>query len=192
HELKGAAPAGVGGDLERTRTRRRGRIALIAAAAGVAACAVIAVLVIGRRPPTPAADDPAARWVASLAPERQLQPRLSWPTADRHRPYDPQRASAKRVETISFELLAELERRRDPRALVAAQLLLGNLAAAAGALDLAAESADTWSDRAALALVEGDAERAIIAAAAALQRQTDHPQALWNRALALDALGLDR
>jgi hypothetical protein len=193
HELKAAAPAGTGGERGQVRVRRRRRqFALISMVAGLAAAAAIAVLVLGLGPRAPAEDDLTGRLVAALAPERQLRPRLSWPTVDRHRPYDPPRAGAKRVETISFELLAELERRRDPRALVAAQLLLGNLPAATGELDRAPDGSDTWSDRAALALVEGDAERAIIASAAALRQQPDHPQAQWNRALALDALGLDR
>jgi len=169
--------------------RRRTRTIIGFASLAVAAAAAL-VLYLGRREPKP--DDLADRVFASLAPHRQLEPRLSWPAADRYRPYDPPRAATTRPETLSFELLAEVEKAGDARALPAAQLLTGNIDAASAALDKAADTADTLADRAAVALIHHDAERALVAAAAAIDRTPTHPQARWNRALALQALGLDR
>jgi hypothetical protein len=134
---------------------------------------------------------------AALRPTRGLAPRLAYPGADRHRAYDTVRASgaarpAGDPEAISFDLLARLERLSDPRALVAAHVLTGATERATQLLDRAAESADEASDRAALALLGGDAEGALLAADRALARAPEHRPAAWNRALALSALGLDR
>ena len=169
--------------------RRRTRTIIGFATLAVAAAAAL-VLYLGRRDPKP--DDLTDRVFASLAPHRQLEPRLTWPAVDRYRPYDPPRAATTKPEMLSFELLAEVEKAGDARALPAAQLLTGNIDAATAALDKAADSADTLADRAAVALVRHDAERALVAAAAALDKTPTHPQARWNRALALQALGLDR
>jgi hypothetical protein len=62
----------------------------------------------------------------------------------------------------------------------------------AAALRRAGDSADAESDRAALALVEHDAAAALAHATRALQLAPGHPQAAWNRALALRDLGLVR
>jgi cellulose synthase operon protein C len=56
----------------------------------------------------------------------------------------------------------------------------------------AAASPAVIADRAALALAEGDAERALELADAALSSQPGHSAATWNRALALRELGLPR
>lgn len=159
-------------------------------AAPMAAAAAVMLYVLVRR--ASPAEDVDARFIAALSPHRQLEPRLSWPSADRHRPYDPVRAQAQRVEPLPFELRASLERMHDVRATAAAALLAGNTGAAAAELARAPETPDLLSDRAAVALVLGDPELAIVATTAALARAPTHPQALWNRALALHALGLDR
>ena len=178
-------------DLGRARAGRRRRWPRwIALAAPIAAAAAVALYVVVRR--APPARDPDARFIAALSAHRQLEPRLSWPSADRHRPYDPVRAQAQRVEALPLELLVTIERMHDARAAAAAALLAGNSGAAAAELARAPETPDVLSDRAAVALVQGDPELAIIATAAALARAPTHPQARWNRALALHALGLDR
>jgi hypothetical protein len=77
-------------------------------------------------------------------------------------------------------------------AAAAAELLAGEPGRALAALAGARESADVLSDRAAIALVAGEAPRALQLADAALRSQPQHPQARWNRALALRDLGLRR
>ena len=186
-EVAAAQPS----DLSAARERKR-RWITVAVPLVAAAAAVVIYLAIRK------SDHPHAqvasiedKFATALRPHRELEPRLSWPGADHHRAYDPPRAAAGEAEHVSFDLLAELEHTGDRRAVAAAQILTGNLPAAAG--ELAKDTtADAASDRAAIALVQGDAERAVREAAAALALAPDHAQAAWNRALALHMLGLDR
>jgi len=170
---------------ESARAGRRSRFVVTALGGGLAAAALLLYFAI---PHSPDFED---RFMAALAPHRELQPRLTWPVADRYRPYDPPRAVGSAKETLSRGLLADAEQARDPRALVAAEILAGELDAAEKAL-AGAKTADAMSDRAAIALVLGHPERALVNAAAALDLDANHPQATWNRALALHALKLDR
>jgi len=177
-------------DLAQARAARRRRHRWLVLAAPLAAAAAAALFVMVRRAPSAGGLD--AQLIAALSPHRRLEPRLSWPGADQHRPYDPSRAAIQRPEALPVELLAGLERTHDARAAAAAALLTGNAAIAAAELARAPETPDVLSDRAAVALVQGDPDLAVIATAGALARAPGHPQALWNRALALHALGLDR
>jgi len=197
-DVAAAQPADLGAARERKRREREserargGRRWIALAVPLVAAAAAVAIYLVVRRPDhrtqVASVED---RFAAALRPHRELEPRLSWPGADHHRAYDPPRAATGEAEHVSFDLLAELEHTGDRRAVAAAQILVGNVPAAA--TELAKDtSADAASDRAVLALVQGDAERALREAAAALAIAPDHPQARWNRALALHALGLDR
>ncbi|HET9990584.1 MAG TPA: CHAT domain-containing protein [Kofleriaceae bacterium] len=192
-EVAAAQPADLGAVRERKRNEHaRSRRWIGVAVPVVAAAAALVIYLVVRRPDhrtqVASVED---RFAAALRPHRELEPRLSWPGADRHRAYDPPRAGSGEAEHVSFDLLAELEHTGDRRAVAAAQILVGNAPAAAA--ELAKDtSADAANDRAALALVQGDAERALREAAAALALAPDHPQARWNRALALHALGLDR
>lgn len=187
-----AAPAD---DLGRARTRAKRRRVLGIAIAAPLLAAGLAAYCVARGPGEPGVAEAAVgeQVAAALAPERSMLPRLSWAPADRHRPYDVVRAGgAGTREALSFELLAKIERLGDPRALAAANALIGNVERAGQVLETAGESADAWSDRAALALIAGDAERALLAADRALAAAPAHGPALWNRALALVELGLDR
>ncbi len=187
-----AAPAD---DLGRARTRAKRRRVLGIAIAAPLLAAGLAAYCVARGPGEPGVAEAAVgeQVAAALAPERSMLPRLSWAPVDRHRPYDVVRAGgAGAREALSFELLAKIERLGDPRALAAAHVLIGNVERAGQVLETAGESADAWSDRAALALIAGDAERALLAADRALAVAPEHGPALWNRALALVELGLDR
>lgn len=131
--------------------------------------------------------------IAALDRHRGIEPRLSWAPVDRYRAYGTAReAGAPPGEPLSFELLARVERLNDPLALAGANLLIGNVERALRELDAAPDTADTWSDRAAVALLAKNHERALYAADQALASAPDHAQARWNRALALSGLGLDR
>jgi hypothetical protein len=163
--------------------RRRLRPVIFAAVATLAVAATL-VLVLRLRP----REAPVA---LALAPTRALEPRLTWPDADRHRPLAVMRGVAAH-ERVGHDLLDRLEQRGDARALGAAELLAGDDAAAERALARVTEPADRTSDLAAVALARGDAVKALELADAALQLQPAHAQASWNAALALRALGLRR
>ncbi len=179
-------------DLEaRAAARRRPRW-LVAGLAGLAAAALL--LVVLRRAPTPV--DRVAPAVASLAgdlgPRRTLEARLSYPGADRYRALDVARGAADR-EDISLARMAELEAARDWHGLAVAALLAGEPARAASRFAQAAPSPAVDSDLAALELRDGSPaalERGLAAADRALEAAPDHGPALWNRALVLAALNL--
>jgi cellulose synthase operon protein C len=189
----------------RRPVRRRPQlvIAAMASLVGAAAALILWLKTDGSEDGRPVVADAVTAFAGALAPTRAIEARLSWPGADRYRPYDTARAgSAQRpAETLSFDLLARIEKLGDPRATSAARLLVGQAAQAAsptwptrgkvlGGIQPARRSADVASDRAAIALVSGKPEQAVLAAAAALESDPRHVQATWNRALALERLGM--
>jgi cellulose synthase operon protein C len=192
-DVAAGEPASLDAARDRKRVHTAGRRWIALAVPLIAAAAAVVIYLAVRRPDRPHVQVASIedRFAAALRPHRELEPRLAWPGADRHRAYDPPRAAAGEAEHVSFDLLAELEHTGDRRAVAAAQILTGNLPAAATELGKDT-TADAASDRAAIALVQGDAERAVREAAAALAIAPNHPQAQWNRALALHMLGLDR
>lgn len=155
----------------------------------LAAAASAAVALLWLRGP----DVPAI----ALAETRPLEVRFTAPVFDRHRVYRVSRDGAAH-EQISLEAMAALER-SDPDGLVAAHALSGNLARARDALDRRSRAPDGidrratpahHSDTAAVALAAGDPAAALAHADAALAAAPQLAQARWNRALALQALGL--
>jgi hypothetical protein len=178
-------------------SRPRTVIALVASLSLAAAAAVLVLSVMrDAGGPDLRGVDPGAAFASALAPTRPIEARLAWAAADRHRPYDTARAGGGEhpAETISFELLARIEKLGDPRAMTAARVLEGSTARAAQALAAVPapghRSPDADSDRAAIALVQGKPEDALLAAAAALESAPHHVQATWNRAVALERLGM--
>ncbi|TMQ02596.1 MAG: zf-HC2 domain-containing protein, partial [Deltaproteobacteria bacterium] len=162
------------------RTRRRVRWSIGAGVAAAAAAAAIAVLVLRGQPaPSPIA----------LAETRSLEARVTASAFDRHRPYRVERGAPAR-EVLPLGVLVDLERRGDSAGLVAAHLLAGDLARAGGVLDALPASPQRDSDRAAAALAAGDPLAALAQADAAIAVDPALAPALWNRALALDALEL--
>jgi hypothetical protein len=93
---------------------------------------------------------------------------------------------------LSLKELSALEE-SDPRGLLAALLVHEDLKRAEGVLQRLEEqgrSADLENYRAVLALLENRPEAALEHTARALEQVANHPQALWNRALALERLYL--
>jgi len=125
-------------------------------------------------------------------PTRPIEPRLSRPAADRHRPYDVALGARARAP-VPYATLAGLEKQGDEHGLATAHLLAGDTRRAAQHLDRlpAPASADVENDRAALALLAGDPEAALGHIEAALAARPGMTQALWNRGLAERALGLE-
>lgn len=154
------------------------------------AAAVVALWLI-RRPAPQAPDVPTVALIT--APERAIEGRISYAAADHHRPYNVARAagSAAPRDAISLDTLAQLEHRNDLHGVAAAFVMLGDPSRAASYLDRAAADPDVTADRALLQLQAGHAAEALITLDRVLATRPRHPQALWNRALALRDLGLD-
>ncbi len=131
------------------------------------------------------AADPAAELFATLS-GHQVEGRLTLPLADRHRPFSPLLSGETGPsKKLLHQTLAILEERGDHHALAAAYLWAQDPNQAQYALDAAPPGPDTDSDRAAVALYQKRPEEALALADRALAAQPDHPQATWNRALAL-------
>ncbi len=139
--------------------------------------------------------DPSQRFAGALAPRRldgaaTVVAGAPIDTGRTTPPAPAARANAP-AETLSFELLGRVEKLGDPRAMTAARVLGGDtIQAAQPARPRRSRSPDADSDRAAIALVEGKPEDALLAASAAVESDPRHVQATWNRALALERLGL--
>jgi cellulose synthase operon protein C len=127
----------------------------------------------------------------ALATNRALEPRLAWRDASAYRPYDVPRGSRDTPhEEIPLAVLGDIERSGDLHGVGALALLDGERKQAASYLDRAGDGADVIDDRAALALVDGHADRALALCDDVLARAPDDPVAHWNRGLALRDLGL--
>jgi cellulose synthase operon protein C len=154
--------------------------------AGLALAASVALLVYVSQPRSVSPEV----WLAE-APTRGLEARVSDARADRYRPYDVPRSGAGGAASPPLEGLATLERQQDFHGIAAAWLVRGEGKRAAEFLARMQAGPEVHSDLAAVALAEGRAEEALTLADRALQARPGHSQALWNRGLALRALGLE-
>ncbi len=161
--------------------------------AAAAALAAVLIVVVVRQPFTPSLQGDV--WLAER-PQRLLEARVSHPDADRHRPLAPKMmGSEEHSEELPHEDLARLEK-RDPKSVVAAYLVRGDPDLAGQALMKVMRlkekdrSPDLDSDHAVALLLKGKHEEALQLLDAALAQNPRHPQALWNRGLALRELGL--
>jgi tetratricopeptide (TPR) repeat protein len=128
-----------------------------------------------------------------VAPTRSLEPRLAYTGADRYRSYDVARGGgAHPGEAVPLATLAALEKAGDLHAEAAGLALSGDVARAERTLDRAPSSSDVAADRGALLLLDGKPKEALAALDAVLAQSPKHPQALFNRALALRDLGRTR
>ena len=136
-------------------------------------------------------------WRAGAA-VRGLEARIAYAAADQYLPYVPTRTGGADEEALQagnrvpLRTLAELEERGDLHGIAAAYLVHGELRQAADFLSRSAPSADRDSDRAVVAMAQGDLPGALSLVDGVLRQAPDHPQALWNRALVLRSLGLPR
>lgn len=132
---------------------------------------------------------PAEVWLAN-ADSRTMEARLSHPKADRFRPFNPMRGTAQAHDVLPLRPLAELEERQDYQGIAAAYALRGDWQQAEAFLARAPESVDKSNDRAVMALNKAQWEEALGLLSGALRQEPGHPQALWNRGLALRGLDL--
>ena len=162
-------------------------------AGGIAAAAAAAVALVLALPRPPRAPE-VAEIAAAVGTTRPFEVRLSAPGASDHRPMDVARgASPAQASQRLGELELRLEQARDWRGEAAVALFAGDRDRAARALATAATTPEIESDRAALALMDGDPAalaRALDHADRALVAAPELATALWNRALILAALDL--
>ncbi len=131
-------------------------------------------------------------WLAER-PQRLLEARLSHPGADRHRPPAARMMGGDTsVPALPLEELARLEK-SDPQGLAAAYLVRSDPSLADQALQRLSgmnRSPEVENDRAVVMLLKGKPEDALRIVDGVLAEHPRHPQALWNRSLALRELGL--
>ncbi|RKH35373.1 hypothetical protein D7Y13_03665 [Corallococcus praedator] len=129
------------------------------------------------------------------ASARGMEARIAYPAADRYLPYvpartgTPEKAALLTEPPVSLRTLAEMEDQGDLHGIAAAYLVRGELRQAADFLSRSAPSVDRDCDWAVLAMAAGNLEGALHILEGVLREVPDHPQAQWNRALVLRALG---
>ncbi|MCY1021038.1 CHAT domain-containing protein [Pyxidicoccus sp. MSG2] len=133
--------------------------------------------------------DANALWLAQ-APTRSMEARLTHPGADRYRPHEVMRSEGSAPRPLPMREMAQLEKAGDSRGVAMAFLLRGDVGQASAHLGTLPPSPDLDSDQAVLALQRKDWEGALTLLEHALKAKPQHPQALWNRGLALQGLGL--
>jgi tetratricopeptide (TPR) repeat protein len=121
---------------------------------------------------------------------RPVEVRLSYPPADAYRPYGVARGADQAHGHVPLELLAKLEKAHEYRGVAAGMLLSAEPARAHDYLTRAPASLDAEVDLAAVAIVQGQYEEALDRLDGALEKNPNHPQALWNQALAMRELHL--
>ncbi|XXF80360.1 CHAT domain-containing protein [Myxococcaceae bacterium GXIMD 01537] len=132
---------------------------------------------------------PSEGWVDG-ASTRSLEARLTWPGADRYRPYVPNRGTGGPEAPLSLRELAGMEDRGELLGISAAYMLRGDAKQAAAFLSRAPASLDRDCDRAVVALEAKNYEEALSLLDGVLRVKSDHAQALWNRGLVLREMGL--
>ncbi|MBZ4415399.1 CHAT domain-containing protein [Myxococcus sp. RHSTA-1-4] len=128
-------------------------------------------------------------WAERRAAAR-IEARLTHPEADRHRPRVSSGGCPVPPEPIPLRELARLEEAGDWGGIAAAYALQGEWNQAASFLERMPASPDRDTDLAAVHLARGAHEKALRLLDAVLASHPKHPQALWNRALVLQEMGL--
>ncbi|WP_164008327.1 CHAT domain-containing protein [Pyxidicoccus trucidator] len=128
-------------------------------------------------------------WAERRAAAR-IEARLTHPEADKHRPRTSSGGCPIPPEPIPLRDLARLEEAGDWGGIAAAYALQGEWNQAASFLERMPPSSNRDSDLAAVHLARGAHEQALRLLDAVLASHPKHPQALWNRALVLQEMGL--
>jgi len=164
-------------------------------AAGGAGVALAAMLVVGIFWWTNAWSVPDSTWDPG-AGKRWVDARSAFERARKYRPPELGVLGPSTRAAPSHEVLGRLEHKGEPLGKASALLLLGTKSGAEEAgeiLEKLKPSADVLSEMAFMHLVrrdKGDAEEALRLTDRALALDPQHGPALWNRALALEALQL--
>jgi tetratricopeptide (TPR) repeat protein len=181
-------PPGAGA-VSLPRRGRRGVAWAIAGAVASAAAAAALVLLLLRKPGPPSTTgEPIA---LALRPTRAIEIRLSHAVAAKHRPYDTMRNDAGSSEPIPPAVVAQLDRAGDCHGVATAHVLAGELVRADEQYRRCPAGLDIDADLAGLAVLRGEHAAALDLTEQVLDDAPDHTVALWNRALALRAFGLE-
>jgi hypothetical protein len=185
------------------RARHRGTRRILGAALAIAA--IFAIVVFGPDRSTATLE---SQITAGLMPHRTMLQRLPYAALDRHRAYDPTRsgparnskpppemlgrpgAEPARGEQIAMATLAELEKRGDSAALIAALIAGGDLVTAERRLQQAGPGDGFDVERAIVAERRGQGAAALALLDQVLARSPRNAQAMWNRAVVLTELDL--
>jgi hypothetical protein len=155
-----------------------------------AALAAVLIVVVVRQPFQPSLQSDV--WLAQRQ-DRLLEARISYRAADEHRrPAAKSMGGSGSAEELSYEDLGVLQK-SDQHGLVAALLVRNDprlAEQALQALEKMDRSPDLDSDRAVAMLLLGRREESLRLLDAVLAANPRHPQALWNRGLVLQELGL--
>lgn len=128
-------------------------------------------------------------WAERRAAAR-IEARLTHPEADKYRPRTSSGGCPVPPEPIPLRELARLEEAGDWGGIASAYALQGEWNQAASFLERMPASPNRDSDLAAVHLAKGAHEQALRLLDGVLATHPTHPQALWNRALVLQEMGL--
>jgi cellulose synthase operon protein C len=170
--------------------RPRRRRSLRWTSGSLVAAGVAATLAWWLRSPPGPASDPGGGLALVLKPSRLIEIRLSHPATAKYRPYDTMLGSTTPNEPISPAVIAELDAAHDCHGVAAAYVLAGAWGLADERYRSCPPGLDIDADRAGLGVLRGRFEDALELTEHVLDAAPDHTVALWNRALALRALGL--
>lgn len=155
---------------------------------GATLCMALVLAVLLPRPAPSPKEDP---WLANR-PRRLLEARLSHSDADRYRPLERMMGNASASAMLALGNSGPIAA-SDPQGVAAALLVPNDPGLANQALkqlEGLGDSPDAENDRAVAFLLQRDPEQALRHVDRALEGTPRHPQALWNRGLALRELGL--
>jgi hypothetical protein len=152
---------------------------------------VLVLTVLFARAPSKGSDEGVtARFWAERRAAARIEARLTHPEADKPRPRASSGGCPIPPEPIPLRELARLEEAGDWGGIAAAYALQGEWNQAASFLERMPASPDRDSDLAAVHLARGAHEQALRLLDAVLASRPKHPQALWNRAMVLQEMGL--
>ncbi|MFP2933611.1 CHAT domain-containing protein, partial [Pyxidicoccus sp. 3LG] len=151
---------------------------------------LVLTVLLARAPSKGSGGGVTSQFWAERRASARIEARLTHPEADKHRPRTSSGGCPVPPEPIPLRDLARLEEAGDWGGIAAAYALQGEWNQAASFLERMPASPDRDSDLAAVHLARGAHEQALKLLDAVLASRPKHPQALWNRALVLQEMGL--
>ncbi|NMO17372.1 CHAT domain-containing protein [Pyxidicoccus fallax] len=151
---------------------------------------LVLTVLLARSPSKGSGEGVTPQFWAERRAAARIEARLTHPEADRHRPRMSSGGCPVPPEPIPLKELARLEEAGDWGGIAAAYALQGEWNQAASFLERMPASPNRDTDLAAVHLARGAHEKALRLLDAVLAIHPKHPQALWNRALVLQEMGL--
>lgn len=151
---------------------------------------LVLTVLLARSPSREGGEGVTPRFWAERRAAARIEARLTHPEADRPRPRTSSGGCPVPPEPIPLRDLARLEEAGDWGGIAAAYALQGEWNQAASFLERMPAAPDRDSDLAAVHLARGAHEQALRLLDGVLASRPKHAQALWNRALVLQEMGL--